>query len=682
MNKEQLNINFKIDKVKYDRDLIEKNYLNISDLINNGIKNSLDENLINKLKKIQTNLDNAMNFFYSKVNLIIKSLESKEKMLSNIPKRSLNNDFISNGNIDSFNDQILFNDIRSELTASERDFFATNAIKQEPLSEFEDFEENNNKLLISNLNNEEKKLEEKKEAQKIQLSEAKILFFDEKIKEMENKLKNELERVKQTSAMTLSQTDDVMLKLHKLEEIARSGNPNSNFKDNKYFQNLNSILNSTLLKLENIEKNVANKEEKEKLLLSSDLEKLNVIKSMNIQMEELKNNVNSLSSENAEYKQKIEKYVSDIKKLREKINSSEEYINKTNKNFINNSHKLEDLEKIFSSQILEYEELSKERSELIEGLEGKIYLLKNKLKNNENEFEIFKSKLQDQFALLEKQYSDALLEKTNSISFENKNENMDSMFVDKGLFAKENSKIDHNEKENIEKINEGIKKLEEQSSNENAEPITLPYVSENNYYDAFEKNNHKDESFLDENSFSNNNLRTSNQSLDDAKFNLILKKFEDLSDNVLTKNDLETFKDNIFTNELEIISQKISDLKKDTGNEFIKIQNDLLETNKKINNALTNNDFSNQQDFQEEKNNDVTFKREEIDDNIENLDKDKKSDNKEINYIINDSNKTNIFQDPESQNVKFMENIEKLREVEKVLIDLNFELEKNLINDF
>lgn len=490
-----INLSFNLDKINKIKDDIINNYFFISDFLEDKKSKVIDRDSMDKVVAIQSKLDVAMNFSISKIDFILLELSKKIKLDNeNINKISTNNEFTSRGYIDEMGDDF----IAKKKSVSDANFFSD--------LDFSDFDTEKERI-ENTLNKKKEKNSRHSEDKKndINISPEEILFFGERLDDIETKMKSDIEQLKMDNKFISDINDNLMLQMQSV--AAKPYSDNFAYENNSFYLSLEKKLEEIVSKIDDINANLLNIN-----ILSEKIDKF-------VEYTQSKNNIDSphnnhlsdkivsLQKENDLYKRKFISSIQELETLKKQSHDDNFYFKNSDDNLMNTSKKLENLEAIISNQISDFRDIEFERDELVKLFENKILDLKTKLIEKEtklNELEFNSSNIPlvnyDNSSLHSNEDYYSLL-----LKIENKLNNLDRDFINKsGLeHAKENEtekiinyidqknsegflKIQNDLKESYEKLDKTISSKDSYLYNNrnrdsiNEKPIKLENLEKNN----------------------------------------------------------------------------------------------------------------------------------------------------------------------------------------------------------
>ncbi|MEG0992179.1 MAG: hypothetical protein RSE26_03125 [Malacoplasma sp.] len=611
-----------INKVKKIKDDLINNYFFISDFLEAKKLKWSDENLINKIASIQSRLDFAMNFSITKIDSIISDLVIEQENEKTRNKQSINHDFFSPGNITVLNDEA------KEEVVSKND---ANFLSNLDFSDFQSIDDilMKKRKIVEIVDDENLELSSKSKNNSNTQSDTNvlpddILFIDGKINDVEARIKVDIDQLKMENKFISDINDGLMVQLQNLTSRPIPNN-NEVFETNTLYLNIEQNLENIIWKINELENNVLKIDHLGKKI-DDFIQPSSEVKIVDDNSSELKDKINHLKKENDLYKRKFLSSINELETLKSQA-AETSFHYKSNEDYImNTSKKLANLENIISNQIDDFEDIEAERNELVKLFENKIFDLQNRLNEKDymlynaespstNESAIPKAELENYFSLLL-----TIEDKLNNL-------NKNTLKKDDLNSLKDNLVVDREDE--THKIMDYL----HQKNNENFLKIKEDFI------ESYERIN-------------------KSMSIKDNE----IKVVESVDKNILN-DDLKS-KD---WSKLEKGQEGIFDDDK-------QFNNDVLENNSWDSNFDNIDSFNEEINDKNNSNNNQDFS-EDISENNLSDDNSIKWENAEKNNIIKEQSlderilENNLIDDLET-------NINKLREFEKFLIDLSFEIDK------
>ncbi|MEG1151137.1 MAG: hypothetical protein RSD51_03525 [Malacoplasma sp.] len=611
-----------INKVKKIKDDLINNYFFISDFLEAKKLKWSDENLINKIASIQSRLDFAMNFSITKIDSIISDLVIEQENEKTRNKQSINHDFFSPGNISVLNDEA------KEEVVSKND---ANFLSNLDFSDFQSIDDilMKKRKIVEIVDDENLELSSKSKNNSNTQSDTNvlpddILFIDGKINDVEARIKVDIDQLKMENKFISDINDGLMVQLQNLTSRPIPNN-NEVFETNTLYLNIEQNLENIIWKINELENNVLKIDHLGKKI-DDFIQPSSEVKIVDDNSSELKDKINHLKKENDLYKRKFLSSINELETLKSQA-AETSFHYKSNEDYImNTSKKLANLENIISNQIDDFADIEAERNELVKLFENKIFDLQNRLNEKDymlynaespstNESAIPKAELENYFSLLL-----TIEDKLNNL-------NNNSLKKDDLNSLKDNLVVDREDE--THKIMDYL----HQKNNENFLKIKEDFI------ESYERIN-------------------KSMSIKDNE----IKVVESVDKNILN-DDLKS-KD---WSKLEKGQEGIFDDDK-------QFNNDVLENNSWDSNFDNIDSFNEEINDKNNSNNNQDFSEDILENNLSN-DNSIKWENAEKNNIIKEQSlderilENNLIDDLET-------NINKLREFEKFLIDLSFEIDK------
>lgn len=611
-----------INKVKKIKDDLINNYFFISDFLEAKKLKWSDENLINKIASIQSRLDFAMNFSITKIDSIISDLVIEQENEKTRNKQSINHDFFSPGNITVLNDEA------KEEVVSKND---ANFLSNLDFSDFQSIDDilMKKRKIVEIVDDENLELSSKSKNNSNTQSDTNvlpddILFIDGKINDVEARIKVDIDQLKMENKFISDINDGLMVQLQNLTSRPIPNN-NEVFETNTLYLNIEQNLENIIWKINELENNVLKIDHLGKKI-DDFIQSSSEVKIVDDNSSELKDKINHLKKENDLYKRKFLSSINELETLKSQAAETSFHYKSNEDYIINTSKKLANLENIISNQIDDFEDIEAERNELVKLFENKIFDLQNRLNEKDymlynaespstNESAIPKAELENYFSLLL-----TIEDKLNNL-------NNNSLKKDDLNSLKDNLVVDREDE--THKIMDYL----HQKNNENFLKIKEDFI------ESYERIN-------------------KSMSIKDNE----IKVVESVDKNILN-DDLKS-KD---WSKLEKGQEGIFDDDK-------QFNNDVLENNSWDSNFDNIDSFNEEINDKNNSNNNQDFS-EDISENNLSDDNSIKWENAEKNNIIKEQSlderilENNLIDDLET-------NINKLREFEKFLIDLSFEIDK------
>lgn len=441
-----VNLSFTLDKINKIKDDLINNYFFISDFLKEKKHKSIDRDSTEKIITIQSKLDIAMNFSISKIEFILLELRKKIKTNSSATNKiSINDEFVSPGHIDEI----------------ENDFIAkTNSIEDAKFFsdlDFSDFESEKDRI-ENTINNSKRNADKSFQDEKnnINITPEEILFFGEKLNDIETKMRLDIDQLKMDSKFISEINDNLMLQMQNMSP--KPGHDNSAYETNAFYLALEKNLGQIIAKIDDINTNMSSIN-----ILS---EKIDRLTSKNPQTNDystqdendFSNKIISLQRENDLYKRKFISSIEELEMLKRQSHEDNFHFKNNDDYLMNTSKKLENLEAIISNQISDFQDIEYERDELLKLFENKILDLKKKL--NEKEIRLNELEFRNP-ANNSQNYDDKYLHSNNDyysllLKIEDKLNNLSTNFVNKNDF--ELAKLDNSKKsEEFSKIENDLK---------------------------------------------------------------------------------------------------------------------------------------------------------------------------------------------------------------------------------
>ncbi|MEG1353654.1 MAG: hypothetical protein RSC65_01650 [Malacoplasma sp.] len=611
-----------INKVKKIKDDLINNYFFISDFLEAKKLKWSDENLINKIASIQSRLDFAMNFSITKIDSIISDLVIEQENEKTRNKQSINHDFFSPGNISVLNDEA------KEEVVSKND---ANFLSNLDFSDFQSIDDilMKKRKIVEIVDDENLELSSKSKNNSNTQSDTNvlpddILFIDGKINDVEARIKVDIDQLKMENKFISDINDGLMVQLQNLTSRPIPNN-NEVFETNTLYLNIEQNLENIIWKINELENNVLKIDHLGKKI-DDFIQPSSEVKIVDDNSSELKDKINHLKKENDLYKRKFLSSINELETLKSQA-AETSFHYKSNEDYImNTSKKLANLENIISNQIDDFADIEAERNELVKLFENKIFDLQNRLNEKDymlynaelpstNESAIPKAELENYFSLLL-----TIEDKLNNL-------NKNTLKKDDLNSLKDNLVVDREDE--THKIMDYL----HQKNNENFLKIKEDFI------ESYERIN-------------------KSMSIKDNE----IKVVESVDKNILN-DDLKS-KD---WSKLEKGQEGIFDDDK-------QFNNDVLENNSWDSNFDNIDSFNEEINDKNNSNNNQDFSEDILENNLSN-DNSIKWENAEKNNIIKEQSlderilENNLIDDLET-------NINKLREFEKFLIDLSFEIDK------
>lgn len=423
-----VNLSFNLEKINKIKEDLVNNYFFISDFLEEKKHKSIDRHSMDKIITIQSKLDVAMNFSISKIDFILLELAKKIQInSSSIKKNTINDEFVSPGYIEE-----LGNDFNAEKNSSNDAKFFSDL-------DFSDFE--TEKERIENVITEQKRANNEysnDERNNINITPEEILFFGERIDDIETKMRTDIDKLKMDNKFISDINDNLMLQMQNVSSRANSNN--FSYETNSFYLSLEKNLEKIVSKIDDVNNNMSNinilSEKLDRLIEFSQQE----IDSGDPEENHLSNKIISLQKENDLYKRKFISSIEELELLKKQSHDDNFHFKNNEDYLMNTSKKLENLEAIISNQISDFQDIESERDKLVKLFENKILDLKNKLNEKET--------------------------KLNELEFQNPNDNHSDH---------DNSQLDNNHYSLLLKIEDKLNNLSTDFVNKN----DLAYVNEN-----------------------------------------------------------------------------------------------------------------------------------------------------------------------------------------------------------
>lgn len=423
-----VNLSLNLEKINKIKEDLVNNYFFISDFLEEKKHKSIDRHSMDKIITIQSKLDVAMNFSISKIDFILLELAKKIQInSSSIKKNTINDEFVSPGYIEE-----LGNDFTAEKNSSNDAKFFSDL-------DFSDFE--TEKERIENVITEQKRENNEysnDERNNINITPEEILFFGERIDDIETKMRTDIDKLKMDNKFISDINDNLMLQMQNVS--SRENSNNFSYETNSFYLSLEKNLEKIVSKIDDVNTNMSNinilSEKLDRLIEFSQQE----IDSGDPEENHLSNKIISLQKENDLYKRKFISSIEELELLKKQSHDDNFHFKNNEDYLMNTSKKLENLEAIISNQISDFQDIESERDKLVKLFENKILDLKNKLNEKET--------------------------KLNELEFQNPNDNHSDH---------DNSQLDNNHYSLLLKIEDKLNNLSTDFVNKN----DLAYVNEN-----------------------------------------------------------------------------------------------------------------------------------------------------------------------------------------------------------
>lgn len=378
-----------VNKIIEKKERIEKNYFDTLNIFNNILQNSINQKTIVEVTERKEKLDLATNTAISTLDLVQKKLElaineiefgngssswdsfEKSKDLANDINKAVNVDpsNILNNRLDYIKDLRNVVEYGDELRNDWNDQEAIDYFNiKDELNQTLDFDQKYDfsapKQVRDGLWNDEQ------------------FAFEDRLNLLEQKLDNEIEKLRIQGETLESHKESILVAIHNLEKNALTSGIgfgetkiiNSFQNSDLYFSSLDKSVNNAVQKLDEVTERISST----MTLLSTDhimnLERisLSLIKTLENTLGNLTYDVNHLRKENTDYKRQVEDYKKIIDDLTRENQLKDQELDSSFKSWMENSRKISNLEEILSQQNIDYDSLDASKSKIIENLEKQV----------------------------------------------------------------------------------------------------------------------------------------------------------------------------------------------------------------------------------------------------------------------------------------------------------------------